>query len=140
MIFKLLFMNENSFLYLFLHSKLCMPEHLQIKHLTLISEVDCDIFSHILGGRFQDQQLSFSWVLRLQLKVSCHQVESGIFMTARMTICPRLLRRGVIYDFWPILNTNSTSFSLSKVSKFGQLILWSTYDNFMVKEHCQLSI
>lgn len=49
-------MNENSFLYLFLHSELCMPEHLQIKHLTSISEVDCDIFIHILGERFQDQQ------------------------------------------------------------------------------------
>lgn len=49
-------MNENSFLYLFLHSELYMPEHLQINNLDPLSEVHCDVFNHVLGGRFQDQQ------------------------------------------------------------------------------------
>lgn len=111
-IFQLLFMNENGFFCLFLHSELCMPEHLQIKHLILISEVDCEIFNHILGERFHDQQFIFSWVLWLQLKIKCHWVKSSIFMAARIIICFRLLRRALIYYFCPTLTVNVRSLSL----------------------------
>lgn len=85
-------MKENALLYLFLLSELCMPEHLQIKHLTSISEVDCDIFVHVLGGRFQDQQIVCFLLSTLTAVKSCHQVEGGIFMTTGITtICPYYL-------------------------------------------------
>lgn len=97
-IFKLLFMNEYSLLHLFLHSKLCMPEHLQIKNPTSVSEVDCDIFIHVLGGRFQDQQTVYFLLSTLTAIKNCHQVEGDIFITARITtICPNWLRRDLNY-------------------------------------------